>query len=49
MAAPVKAHMTDIHKQKQLKIPFFPSLTVLKTVAPIAQSGAITQKIISWV
>ena len=47
MAAPVNAQITEIHKQKQLNIPFFPSRTVLKMVAPIAQRGAKTQKAIN--
>lgn len=48
IAAPTNAHVTDNHKEMQLKRPLFPSRTVFKTVAPIAQRGAKTQKIISW-
>ena len=47
MAASVNAQMTEIHKQKQLNRPFFPSLQVLRTVTPIAHKGASTQKMIS--
>lgn len=47
IAAPVNAQITEIHKQKQLKIPFLPYLYPLKTVAPIAHKGAITQNAIS--
>ena len=44
--APTNAHMTEIHKQKQLKAPIFPYFTKLNVKAPIAHKGAITQKII---
>ena len=48
MAAPTNAHITDIHKLKQLKSPFLPSRTVLKMVAPTAHKGATIQKTMSW-
>ena len=46
MAAPTKAKITEIHKQKQLFRPYNLSRYTFNTVINIALRGAIIQKII---